>query len=287
MRVYGIPLFITYLCHVRGIDNPVADALSCTEANALTQSSLPVRYWFSGHGKSSMEGSRTSNIVSQSRDVLFPNHSSFTPYWWVHTLLWYIYRHSQTTCPSTSMQVNFFILSTLYHTLGYVLPDMLSPVNMSGRRSTKMSIAGLKPLLTVSVLKLPDTQMPHDDVQASRCTFWYCTHRPHGTSSILPRVSVPPHMYRLVYSMVGGISSHRYYSLVCGQIIPLGWNARFGVPSTVITDRGGKFELNLWTQLNYLYGIHRQCTTAYHPAANGMVERFHLDWCTTTCSARN
>ena len=54
-----------------------------------------------------------------------------------------------------------------------------------------------------------------------------------------------------------------------------GWIARFGVTSTVITDRGRQFESNLWTQLSCLFGIHRQRTTAYHPAANGMVERFH------------
>ena len=54
-----------------------------------------------------------------------------------------------------------------------------------------------------------------------------------------------------------------------------GWIARFGVPSTIVTDRGRQFESNLWTQLNCFFSIHRQYTTAYHPAANGTVERFH------------
>ena len=54
-----------------------------------------------------------------------------------------------------------------------------------------------------------------------------------------------------------------------------GWIARFGVPSTIITDRSRQFESNLWAQLNYLFDIHRQRTTAYHPAANSTVERFH------------
>lgn len=53
-----------------------------------------------------------------------------------------------------------------------------------------------------------------------------------------------------------------------------GWVSRFGVPSTLITDRGRQFESTLFTQLRQLLGIHRQRTTAY-PAANGMVERFH------------
>ncbi|BHF61467.1 hypothetical protein SprV_0100444100 [Sparganum proliferum] len=53
------------------------------------------------------------------------------------------------------------------------------------------------------------------------------------------------------------------------------WVAMFGAPSTVTTDRGAQFESALFqTLLNFL-GCTRIRTTAYHPAANGMVERFH------------
>ena len=54
-----------------------------------------------------------------------------------------------------------------------------------------------------------------------------------------------------------------------------GWISRFGVPSVIVTDRGSQFESHMWTALSHLLGIHRQRTTAYHPAANGTVERFH------------
>ena len=54
-----------------------------------------------------------------------------------------------------------------------------------------------------------------------------------------------------------------------------GWIARFGVPSTVTTDRGRQFESHLWRALSELLGCHHLRTTAYHPSANGMVERFH------------
>ena len=54
-----------------------------------------------------------------------------------------------------------------------------------------------------------------------------------------------------------------------------GWISRFGTPSTVSTDRGRQFESELWNQLMQLLGTKRIRTTAYHPIANGLVERLH------------
>jgi cleavage and polyadenylation specificity factor subunit 1 len=54
-----------------------------------------------------------------------------------------------------------------------------------------------------------------------------------------------------------------------------GWIARFGVPSTITTDRGRQFESQLWKELSNLLGCDRIRTTSYNPRANGMIERFH------------
>ena len=54
-----------------------------------------------------------------------------------------------------------------------------------------------------------------------------------------------------------------------------GWVATFGVPSSITTDRGAQFLLAAWGQLMTTWGIKAHTTTAYHPEANGLVERLH------------
>jgi len=53
------------------------------------------------------------------------------------------------------------------------------------------------------------------------------------------------------------------------------WVARFGVPAKVTTDRGAQFLSGVWACLCKSLGMKHVKTTAYHPQANGMVERLH------------
>lgn len=54
-----------------------------------------------------------------------------------------------------------------------------------------------------------------------------------------------------------------------------GWISRLGVPRHIISDRGAQFTSRLWTELGKFLGVSTNHTAAYHPQANGMVERFH------------
>jgi transposase InsO family protein len=54
-----------------------------------------------------------------------------------------------------------------------------------------------------------------------------------------------------------------------------GWISRFGCPENITSDQGRQFEPQLFHSLAKLCGIKLSRTTAYHSAANTLVERFH------------
>ena len=61
----------------------------------------------------------------------------------------------------------------------------------------------------------------------------------------------------------------------CARAFILGWVSRFGLPSHITSDRGPQFVSALWTAIAQRLGTKLHRTTAYHPQANGLVERFH------------
>lgn len=61
----------------------------------------------------------------------------------------------------------------------------------------------------------------------------------------------------------------------CATALVSGWIARFGCPLKITTDRGRQFESHLFQAIASMVGAQHFRTTAYHPAANGMVERLH------------
>ncbi|XP_065892459.1 uncharacterized protein [Dysidea avara] len=52
------------------------------------------------------------------------------------------------------------------------------------------------------------------------------------------------------------------------------WISRFGVPSSVTTDREQQWESALWSSPMQLLGCKRIRTTPYHPIANGTIKHF-------------
>jgi hypothetical protein len=61
----------------------------------------------------------------------------------------------------------------------------------------------------------------------------------------------------------------------CMEALFHNWISRFGVPSILTSDRGVQFTSEVWQSMCFKLGVQHNLTTAYHPQANGMVERFH------------
>jgi hypothetical protein len=61
----------------------------------------------------------------------------------------------------------------------------------------------------------------------------------------------------------------------CAAAFFHGWVSRFGLPASLTSDRGPQFTSSVWAALCKLLGISHTLTPAYHPQANGIVERLH------------
>ena len=57
--------------------------------------------------------------------------------------------------------------------------------------------------------------------------------------------------------------------LVEHVILPL------GAPHLALSDNGKEFDNEVWREVCRLLGITKQRTTPYHPACNGVIERWH------------
>lgn len=61
----------------------------------------------------------------------------------------------------------------------------------------------------------------------------------------------------------------------CARALITNWIARFGLPSDITSDRGPQFTSAIWNEIARSLGVQLHRSTAYHPQANGLVERFH------------
>ena len=268
-----ISQFTSAIQHIHGADNVVADALSRIETNALLTGQPPqvdftamAEAQSNDHQIRSLQSSPTTTLVVEAVPLANSTHPLYC---------------------DTSTGTQTPVVPPAWRRIVF---DSLHGLSHPGIRATQKLITShfVWPGINSDVRRWTRTYIPCQRAKINK-----------HTTAPLSAFPTPNTRFDVVHiDLVGPLpSSHGHtYLLTCvdrftrwPEAIPLkdisaetaakafvaGWIARFGVPSTIVTDRGRQFESHLWSHLMSLLGTKRSRTTAYHPQSNGMVERFH------------
>ena len=258
--------------HVKGGDNPVADALSRVELNTLrTDHSARLDFHKMAElqkDSEELQRLRTSSSSLKFKDLSLPSCDT--------TLL----------CDISTGNPRPFVPVALRRAVFHALHSLSHP----GIRATQRLITDryVWPGINRDV-----RQWTKSCIECQRSK----VHR-HTFAPLSPFPASDARFSHIHIDLVGPLppSNGHAYLLTCidrftrwPEAIPLPdisaetvarafvtrWVAAFGVPSIITTDRGAQFESALFRALTNLLGTQRIRTTAYHPIANGLVERFH------------
>ena len=268
-----IAQFTSTIRHIHGMDNVVADALSRIETNALL-SGQPPTVDFAAIAATqatdplirSLQSSPNSSLVveavplTDSPHPLYCDTSTGTqrpivPLPWHRTVFNSLHNLSHPGIRATQKLL----------TSRFVWPKMNSDIRHWTRACTQCQRAKVQRHTSAPLSSFPTPDARFDAVHID-------------IVGPLP----PSQGYTYLLTCVDrytrwpeAIPISTITSEAVAQAFISGWISRFGVPSTIVTDRGRQFESQLWNNLTALLGIKRSRTTSYHPQSNGMVERFH------------
>lgn len=264
--------YISEICtdvrHISGPTNVVADALSRNPVNETTSvTDLTTRI---------ARAQRDAGMIRDPLDTTWPDH-------------W-------KTCRIDQQEVVVDTRASLPRPV--VPPEMTQTVfaslhNMShpGIKATRKLISGLYvwPTMSRDITEWVRTCAQCQAAKVTTHTKTAFRHFDRPPSSKFADLHVdlvgplpPSQGYRYLLTVVDRFSRWaeafpitNIEAATCAETLVHGWVQRYGVPVSIVTDRGRQFTSSLWDELMELLGIAHMNTTAYHPQANGMVERFH------------
>ena len=264
-----ISQFTSDIRHVQGKDNPVADALSRMDINAFTAPTPPLDYTLIAQAQ------QNDPDLSQLRSTSLHLQALPLPF-----------STSTILCDMTTASPRPYIPAPFRR----LVFDQFHNPSHPGIHATQRLITErfVWPGINKDICLWTKSCLPCQRVKVQRHTV-----TPLGTFTTpdarfdhihLDIVGpLPPSQgYRYLLTCVGrytrwpdAIPIPDITAETVARTFVTHWISTFGVPSTVTTDRGTQFESSLFTALTNLLGTKRIRTTAYHPCANGMVERFH------------
>ena len=268
-----ISQFTCDIRYVAGEDNTVADALSRLETNAVQLESAPPTMDFQVMAKAQPDATTLQQLHSANNtlkfarvsmpmctDTLLCDTSTGTPRPYVpeqfrRTVFNSLHRLSHPGVRATLRLI----------TSCYFWPGMNADVRRWARSCLQCQRAKITrhTVTPLSTFNTHDARLDHVhiDLVGSLPASQGCTY----LLTCIDRFTRWPEAFPLPNITADTVA----------QAFVSGWISRFGVPSTITTDRGKQFESSLWKHLMRLLGTHRIRTTAYHSIANGLVERFH------------
>ena len=265
--------FTTDICHVSGKENPVADALSRIEIGQNMVAALHEGLDFTAMARDQqhdpdIQAYRTAITGLRFEDVQIANSSL--------TLLCDVSTGVQRPIVPTGWRKRVF---DSIHNLSH--PGILTTIKLVTTKFVWHNIA--KQI----------RQWAKECLSCQRAKI----HR--HTKAPLSQIRVPSRRFEHInVDLVGPLPSSQGYTYLftivdrftrwpaaipltttdaktCARALVANWITQFGVPADISSDRGPQFVSELWTLMAELLGIKLHRTTAYHPQANGLVERFH------------
>ena len=260
--------FTTDIQHIAGKDNVVADALSRVSLSALQEGIDYVDLAQAQAADSEIQSLRKTSTTLLVKEVPIPNSR--------HPLLCDVSTGTpRPVVPCTWQRKVFDVIHSLAH------PGIRATRRLVSRKFVWKSLQKMVGEWTRTCIPCQQAKI-HRHSKAPLADFPVSTRRFDHIHVDLVGPLPPSRGYTHLLTVIDrytrwpeAIPLKDTSAISCAQALIGNWISRLGIPQHITSDRGAQFTSQLWSSISQLLGTELHHTTAYHPQANGMVERVH------------